>query len=156
MTRSGDRLARFAVRASSNISRVLSASQLGVTLASLGLGWIAEKTLAGIFEGLFEKLPFPIDAALSVTIAGIVAYTILTYLHVVLGELTPKAAALNHPERFAKWLAPPPPALGWVMSPFIWILNHSANAILHAFGQSTEKMHETVHSPEELRLLVEQ
>ena len=156
MVRSGDRLARIALRASSNISRVLSASQLGVTLASLGLGWIAEKTLAEIFEQAFARLPFAIEISLSVTIAGIVAYTVLTYLHVVLGELTPKAAALNHPERFATFLAPPLLLFGWVMSPFIWILNRSANAILHAFGQSTASMNETVHSPEELRLLVEQ
>jgi CBS domain containing-hemolysin-like protein len=156
MVRSGDRLARIALRASSNISRVLSASQLGVTLASLGLGWIAEKTLADIFEQAFARLPFAIEVSLSVTIAGIVAYTVLTYLHVVLGELTPKAAALNHPERFATFLAPPLLLFGWVMSPFIWVLNRSANGILHAFGQSTASMNETVHSPEELRLLVEQ
>lgn len=156
MVRSGDRLARVALRASSNISLVLSASQLGVTLASLGLGWIAEKTLAGIFEGLFTRLPFAIEVSLSVTLAGIIAYTVLTYMHVVLGELTPKAAALNHPERFAKWLAPPLLLFGWVMSPFIWVLNRSANAILRAMGQSTTGMNETVHSPEELRLLVEQ
>jgi len=156
MVRSGDRLARIALRATSNIGRVLSASQLGITLASLGLGWIAEETLAHIFEQAFERLPFAIEVSLSITIAAIVAYTVLTYLHVVLGELTPKAAALNHPERFAKWLAPPLLAFGWVMSPFIWVLNRSANAILHAFGQSTGAMHETVHSPEELRLLVEQ
>jgi len=156
MVRSGDRLARLALRATSNIGRVLSASQLGVTLASLGLGWIAEKTLAGIFEQAFARLPFAIEVSLSITLAGIVAYTVLTYLHVVLGELTPKAAALNHPERFAKWLAPPLLAFGWVMSPFIWVLNRSANRILQAFGQSTAAMNETVHSPEELRLLVEQ
>jgi CBS domain containing-hemolysin-like protein len=156
MVRSGDRLARIALRASSNISRVLSASQLGVTLASLGLGWIAEKTLADIFEQAFARLPFAVEVSLSVTIAGIVAYTILTYLHVVLGELTPKAAALNHPERFATFLAPPLLLFGWVMSPFIWVLNRSANGILHTLGQSTASMNETVHSPEELRLLVEQ
>jgi CBS domain containing-hemolysin-like protein len=156
MVRSGDRLARIALRASSNISRVLSASQLGVTLASLGLGWIAEQTLAEIFEGAFTHLPFAITVSLSVTLAGIVAYTVLTYMHVVIGELTPKAAALNHPEVFAKFLAPPLLLFGWVMSPFIWVLNRSANGILHAFGQSTASMNETVHSPEELRLLVEQ
>jgi CBS domain containing-hemolysin-like protein len=156
MVRSGDRLARIALRASSNISRVLSASQLGVTLASLGLGWIAEKTLADIFEGLFSRLPFAVEISMSVTLAGIIAYTVLTYLHVVLGELTPKAAALNHPERFATFLAPPLLFFGWVMSPFIWVLNRSANGILKAFGQNAASMNETVHSPEELRLLVEQ
>src|SRR5215211_1366993 len=81
MVRSGDRLARIALRASSNISRVLSASQLGVTLASLGLGWIAESTLAHIFESLFEQLPFALALSIRATIAGIVAYTLLTYLH---------------------------------------------------------------------------
>src|SRR6185369_14867467 len=156
MTRSGDRLARLALRATSNIGRVLSASQLGVTLASLGLGWIAEKTLAGIFEQAFARLPFAIEVSLSVTLAAIVAYTVLTYLHVVLGELTPKAAALNSPERFAKFLAPPLMFFAWVMSPFIWVLHRSANGLLKILGQPGAGSAEAVHSPEELRLLVEQ
>jgi CBS domain containing-hemolysin-like protein len=156
MVRGGDRLARIALRASSNISRVLSASQLGVTLASLGLGWIAESTLAHIFESLFEGLPFAIDISLRVTLAAVIAYTVLTYLHVVLGELTPKAAALNSPERFAKYMAPPLLLFAWIMSPFIWVLHRSANALLKVMGQPAAGSEETVHSPEELRLLVEQ
>ncbi|MEO5590180.1 MAG: hemolysin family protein [Gemmatimonadaceae bacterium] len=156
MVRGGDRLARIALRASSNISRVLSASQLGVTLASLGLGWIAESTLAHLFESLFVGLPFAIEVSLRVTLAGIVAYTVLTYLHVVLGELTPKAAALNSPERIAKYLAPPLLAFAWIMSPFIWVLHKSANRLLRVMGQPGAGAEESVHSPEELRLLVEQ
>src|SRR5512141_154704 len=156
MVRGGDRLARVALRASSNISRVLSASQLGVTLASLGLGWIAESTLAHIFETLFAGLPFAIELSLRITLAAIVAYTILTYLHVVLGELTPKAAALNSPEKFAKFLAPPLLLFAWIMSPFIWVLHRSANALLKLMGQPAAGSEEAVHSPEELRLLVEQ
>lgn len=156
MVRTGDRLARIALRASSNISRVLSASQLGVTLASLGLGWVAESTLAHIFEGLFESLPFAIELSLRVTLAGVIAYTVLAYLHVVLGELMPKAAALNAPERFAKYLAPPLLFFAWVMSPFIWILHRSANVLLRLLGQPAAGGDEAVHSPEELRLLVEQ
>jgi CBS domain containing-hemolysin-like protein len=156
MCRTGDRLSRIALRATSNISRVLSASQLGVTLASLGLGWIAESTLAHIFEGLFEGLPFEIEIGLRLTLASIIAYTVLTYLHVVLGELTPKAAALRSPERFAKYLAPPLMVFAWIMSPFIWVLHRSANRLLRVFGQPPSGSEETVHSPEELRLLVEQ
>ena len=156
MVRSGDRMARIALRASSNISRVLSASQLGVTLASLGLGWIAESTLAHVFEAMFEGLPFAIELSLRVTLAGVVAYTVLTYLHVVLGELTPKAAALNSPERVAKYLAPPLLLFAWIMSPFIWVLHRSANRLLKLFGQPAAGAEEAVHSPEELRLLVEQ
>ncbi len=156
MVRSGDKLSRIALRASSNISRVLSASQLGVTLASLALGWIAESTLAEIFEGLLGGLPIAIQLSVRVTLAGIVAYTVLTYLHVVLGELTPKAAALNNPEKVAKFLAPPLLLFAWIMSPFIWILYRSANALLRLMGQPSAGQAESVHSPEELRLLVEQ
>ena len=156
MVRSGDPLARIALRASSNISRVLSASQLGVTLASLGLGWIAESTLAHIFEGVFEGLAPGIEIGLRITLAGIIAYTVLTYLHVVLGELTPKAAALQAPERFAKFLAPPLMLFAWIMSPFIWVLHRSANQLLRIMGQQKAGSEEAVHSPEELRMLVEQ
>jgi CBS domain containing-hemolysin-like protein len=156
MVRGGDRLARIALRASSNISRVLSASQLGVTLASLGLGWIAEATLAHTFEALFAKLPFPVELSIRVTVAGVIAYTVLTYLHVVLGELTPKAAALNSPERFAKFLAPPLLLFAWLMNPFIWVLHRSANGLLGLLRQPRAGSNESVHSPEELRLLVEQ
>jgi CBS domain containing-hemolysin-like protein len=156
MTRTGDRLARIALKASSNISEVLSASQLGVTLSSLGLGWIAERTLASVFEGLFARLPIALEVSLSVTIAAVVAYTTVSYLHVVLGELTPKAAALHHPEKFARILAPPLLVFGWVMRPFIWTLKVSANRLLKLFGLTPAGMEESVHSPEELRLLVEQ
>jgi CBS domain containing-hemolysin-like protein len=156
MVRSGDKLSRIALRATSNISRVLSASQLGVTLASLALGWIAESTLARIFEGVIAGLPFAVEVSVRVTTAGIIAYTVLTYLHVVLGELTPKAAALNNPERVAKFLAPPLLFFAWVMSPFIWVLYRSANALLRLMGQPSAGQDESVHSPEELRLLVEQ
>lgn len=156
MVRSGDRLARIALKAASNISRVLSASQLGVTLASLALGWIAESTLAEMFEGMLSGLPAMVSVSARITIAGIIAYTVLTYLHVVLGELTPKAAALNNPERLAKYLAPPLILFAWVMSPFIWVLYRSANALLRLMGQPSAGQDESVHSPEELRLLVEQ
>jgi len=156
MVRSGDKLARIAVRATSNISRVLSASQLGVSLTSLGLGWIAEDTFAVLFAGMFDGLSPAVEVSLRVSLAGVVAFAILTYLHVVLGELTPKAAALNSPERIARLLAPPLVFFAWIMSPFTWVLHRSADALLRLTGQPAAGSEETVHSPEELRLLVEQ
>ena len=156
MVRSGDRLARFAVRASSNISRILSASQLGVTLASLGLGWVAESTVGEVFEHLFANLPFAIELSMRLTLAATVALIIVTYLHVVFGELVPKAAALNHPEALARWLAPPLLFFAWITTPFTYFLNKSSQAILHALGQEKAGSEEAVHSPEEIRLLVEQ
>ncbi len=156
MVRSGDRLARFAVRASSNISRILSASQLGVTLASLGLGWVAESTVGEVFEHLFANLPFAIELSMRLTLAATVALIIVTYLHVVFGELVPKAAALNHPEALARWLAPPLLFFAWITTPFTYFLNKSSQVILHALGQEKAGSEEAVHSPEEIRLLVEQ
>jgi CBS domain containing-hemolysin-like protein len=156
MTRSGDRLARFALRASSNISRILSASQLGVTLASLGLGWVAESTVGEIFANWFSYLPFAIEMSMRLTLGATVALIIVTYLHVVFGELTPKAAALNHPEALARWLAPPLLFFAWITTPFTFFLNKSSQVILGVLGQEKAGSDEAVHSPEEIRLLVEQ
>jgi CBS domain containing-hemolysin-like protein len=156
MTRSGDRLARFAVRASSNISRILSASQLGVTLASLGLGWVAESTVGDVFASMFENLPFEIEMSVRLTLGATLAIIVVTYLHVVFGELTPKAAALNHPETVAKWLAPPLLFFAWITTPFTYFLNKSSQVILRVLGQEKAGSEEAVHSPEEIRLLVEQ
>lgn len=156
MVRSGDRLARFALRAASNISRILSASQLGVTLASLGLGWVAESTVGDIFANMFGYLPFAIELPLRLTLGAALALVVVTYLHVVFGELTPKAAALNHPEGLARWLAPPLLFFAWITTPFTYFLNRSSQVILRLLGQEKAGSEEAVHSPEEIRLLVEQ
>ncbi|MDQ6769291.1 MAG: hemolysin family protein [Gemmatimonadota bacterium] len=156
MVRSGDRLARFAVRGSSNISRILSASQLGVTLASLGLGWVAESTVGEVFEHLFANLPFAVEVSMRLTLAATVALVLVTYLHVVFGELVPKAAALNHPEALARWLAPPLLLFAWFTTPVTYFINRSSQVILRMLGQEKAGSEEAVHSPEEIRLLVEQ
>ncbi|HLA91278.1 MAG TPA: hemolysin family protein [Gemmatimonadaceae bacterium] len=156
MVRAGDRIARYALSASGNLARVLSASQLGITAASLGLGWAAESTLGNAFEAFFAGLPWALEQSLRVTIGAIVALSVITYLHVVFGELAPRAVALNHPERFAKWLAPPLLAFAWLMTPFIAVLNASASTVLRVFGQRVDIGHEAVHSPDELRMLVDQ
>jgi CBS domain containing-hemolysin-like protein len=156
MVRAGDPIARFAFSASGNLARVLSASQLGITLASLGLGWTAESALGHSFAAFFASLPFPIEASLRASIGAMVALLLATYLQVVFGELAPRAVALNHPEQIAKWLAPPLLAFAWIASPFINVLNWSAGGVLHVFGQSSKIQREPVHSPDELRMLVEQ
>ncbi|MBX3173205.1 MAG: HlyC/CorC family transporter [Gemmatimonadaceae bacterium] len=157
MVRGGDQFARFALTATSrrNLTRVLSAGQLGITLASLGLGWVAEGALGHFLEGWFEGLPLPLEPAVRIGIGAAVAITIVTYLHVVFGELAPRALSLNYPEHFAKWLAPPILAFTWVTWPFIWLLNGSSNLLLRAFGQHEVSEEEAPHSPEEIRLLVE-
>lgn len=158
MVRAGDPFARFAVTATSraNLTRVLSAGQLGITLASLGLGWVAEASLGETLEHWFVALPLPLEVSVRVGIAAGIALTVVTYLHVVLGELAPRALSLNHPEVFAKWLAPPILAFAWVMRPFIFVLDGSSHWLLRALGQRNVTEEETPHSSEELRLLVEQ
>ena len=156
MVRAGDPIARFALGASGNLARVLSASQLGITLTSLGLGWAAESTFGHFFVAALSRLPLVVEQSLRVSIGAIVALLVVSYLHVVFGELAPKWAALRHPERFAKWLAPPLLAFAWLVAPFTWVLNRSAALVLLAFGQRAAFSGEPVHSPDELRMLVEQ
>ncbi len=153
----GDRLAAIAVRATSNIPSLLSASQLGVTLASLGLGWVAQSVVAVPLATALASLPITMQFAVRETIAGAVALAGVTYFTVMFGELAPKSAALLHPEELARWLVPPLVAWAWITTPFTVLLNRSAQAVLRLAGaEGTPSAEDSVHSPEELRLLVEQ
>ena len=156
MARSGDAKARLALRATGSLPRLLSASQLGITLASLALGWVAESTLGEGLAQWFGTLPIVVEQSLRVSIGAIVALASVTYLHVVFGELAPRAVALNHPEQFARWLAPPLMVFAWLVTPFIAVLNRSSQGVLKVFGQRGDVLDEPVHSPDELRLIVEQ
>jgi CBS domain containing-hemolysin-like protein len=156
MVRGGDTLARFALRATGNLGRMLSASQLGITLASLGLGWVAEQTIGELFRELLAGLPIGLEVSVRVTIGAAIALMVITYLHVVFGELAPRATALNHPERVARLLAPALMVFATLVTPFIYVLNRSSQVVLHIFGQPPMLRDEPVHSPEELRMLVEQ
>jgi len=154
IARTGDWKARLALRASGNLARVYSASQLGVTLASLGLGALAESALAGVFARQLAQLPFFIEISLRIGIGAAIALTIVTFLHVVFGELAPRGVALAHPEDVARWLTPPLLAFAWLVTPFTSLLNRSSQVVLRTFGLRSAR--ENVHSAEELRMLVEQ
>src|SRR5688572_3462456 len=156
MARNGDTKASLALRATGSLPRLLSASQLGITLASLALGWVAESTLGEGLARWFESLPVAVEQSLRVSVGAIVALASVTYLHVVFGELAPRAVALNHPEQLARWLAPPLMVFAWLVTPFIAVLNRSSQAVLSVFGQRGDVLDEPVHSPDELRLIVEQ
>ncbi len=154
IARTGDWKARLAMRASGNLARVYSASQLGVTLASLGLGALAESALGGMFASELARLPFFIEVSLRVGVGAAIALTIVTFLHVVFGELAPRGVALAHPEDVARWLTPPLLGFAWLMTPFTNLLTRSSQVVLRAFGLRATR--ENVHSAEELRMLVEQ
>jgi CBS domain containing-hemolysin-like protein len=153
----GDRLAHFAMRAIDNLDRFISATQLGITIATITLGWVGEPVLAALIDavlGLFGILPAP--GAVH-TAAGIaVAFAVITFLHVVFGELAPKTVALIMPERVSGVVAPPLMLFARLMAPFIALLNGTANAFLRLFGIKPMSESRHVHSPEELRMLVMQ
>jgi CBS domain containing-hemolysin-like protein len=156
LARGGDGLAALALRATKQIPLVLSACQTGVTLCGLGLGWVAEDALMSGLAGWLSGLPIGISVSLRVTIATIIAFLVVTFITVVFGELTPKNVALNNPERWARYLIPPLLAFAWVTKPFTWLLNRSSQMVLRLLNQKPMESEESVHSPEELRMLVEQ
>jgi CBS domain containing-hemolysin-like protein len=156
MVRRGDPFAKLALRAVDNLSRMLSASQLGITLASLGLGYVAEASLEPTIHGWLEHLPWAIETGVRGSIVVGVALTIATYLHVVLGELYPRALALNYPETFAKWLAPPLLLFTWVFTPLIFAFDRSNRVLLRLTRQNPNVREDQVHEVDEIRLILEQ
>ena len=155
MIAKGDRGARTVQTALQNLDRYVAATQLGVTVASLALGWIGEPVLAQMFDRLFRMIGLnPSPTALHVA-AVPVAFFILTFFHIVLGELAPKSIALTSPEKTARAVVRPLLVFSRVMSPFIWVFNGAANSLLRIFGVEPINDPEG-HSPDEIRFLVMQ
>jgi CBS domain containing-hemolysin-like protein len=128
----GEARAGRAAKAIGQLSFMLSAAQLGITMASLLLGFVAEPALARLLEGPLHDLGLP--SATSHTIAFAVALTIVVFLHMVIGEMVPKNIAIAEPDRTALWLAGPMFGYAAVFRPLIRLLNGSANLILRALG----------------------
>jgi CBS domain containing-hemolysin-like protein len=158
MADDGNALARLSLRARDNINNYLAATQLGITIASIGLGFLGEPLLASLLEPLFDDI-FGEEMAgvASHTVAVILAFALITALHIVLGELTPKSLALFRPERVSLVTVPPTEAFRIVFWPAIWLLNGLANAVLRPFGiTAAEGGSHSVHTAEEISLLVSQ
>jgi magnesium and cobalt exporter, CNNM family len=156
MIRRGDRRAATARAVMQNITRYISGTQLGITLTSLGLGWIGEPALAEPIAHWFTAFPPALAAVATHGVAVSLAFIGITYLHVVLGELVPKSLALLYPESLGRWLASPLTLFTAVTNPFIWLLNNSATGLTRLFGARPMSERERVHSPEEILMLVEQ
>ena len=152
----GDGKAIRALKALQHLDRYISATQLGITLASLGLGWIGEPALAHLFEGLFGGAPGLLAPLATHGAAVAAAFTIITTAHIILGELVPKALALLHPEEVSRWVVLPLIGFAWLMHYPISILNGTANLLLRLVGIRAAGEHDRLHSPEEIRMLVEQ
>lgn len=163
MAGAGDSKAARVQYAQEHLDRYISGTQLGITLASLALGWIGEPALASLIDRAFaavgiggREAPGVVSAAAHSGAAIAVAFAIITFLHIVLGELAPKSLALARPEGVSRQITLPLVWFSRAMSPFISVLNGAGNAILKPFGIRPASEGEHVHSPEELRLLVMQ
>lgn len=143
--------ARTVLKIQKRLDEFLPAVQLGVTLASLGLGWVGEGTLAAIFQPWMTSIP--LGHLYAHGFAAAVAFIVITYMHVLLGEIVPKSLALQRGERVALAVAGPMDFFMTLARPFLLIMNKSANLVLRGFG--SRLMREGgVHSPEELKLIV--
>lgn len=151
LVQQGHRRAGIARRLTTNLDAYLSACQLGITLASLGLGWIGEPTIAKWLEHTFRG---SIPESLLHPIAFAIAFSIITVLHIVLGELMPKSLAIRKSEGVTLMTAWPLHLFYIVMYPGIWLLNGTANRLLRIFGIEPASETEPAHSEEEIRMLV--
>ena len=157
LAQNGDRGAKAVKGALGNLDRYISATQLGITLASLALGWVGEPVLAGLVDHGFQKLGWEIPTTVVHSGAALaIAFGIITFLHIVIGELAPKSIALAKPESVSKFVARPLRVFSTLVYPGIWFLNGAAGALLRVFGIQPASERDEVHSPDELRLLVMQ
>lgn len=134
----------------SHLDAYLSACQLGITLASLGLGWIGEPAFAKLIEPALLALGVA-SPPLTHAVAFAVAFGLISFLHIVLGELAPKSIAIRRPEPVSLWAAIPLFLFYWLMYPFIWLLNGSANVLLRWMGVDLARESEDAHSLAELK-----
>lgn len=144
---------RMLMRVHGHLDAYLSACQLGITLASLGLGWIGEPAFARLLEPIFAALGID-KPELIHGISFFIAFVSISFLHIVVGELAPKSFAIRKPEVVAMWTAPPLFGFYWLMYPAIWLLNHSANALLRGIGLGGDTNHEAHYSVDELKLIL--
>jgi CBS domain containing-hemolysin-like protein len=158
--RGGDRRAKFVSEALDHPDDFISAAQLGITVASIAIGYIAEDSIHALILPYLTKIHFSIPF-INASITGHIISTfltllIVTYLHVVLGEQVPKMVAIQKAEPIALWTTRPTQIVGLVFRPFIKIMSGSASGIMRMMGLEPTGVHSVAHSPEEIRMLVEQ
>lgn len=151
----GNSAAKSVQRSQTDLNRYLSATQLGITIASLALGWIGEGTVASVLEPFLIQIPALSSPAAVHTVSAGVAFGLITYLHIVLGELAPKSIAILYPEKTALWISRPNEIFFTVFSPLLSVLNWSSNVVLKTIGiRDAVNTHSNPIGPEELQLMI--
>ncbi|MBC7573496.1 MAG: HlyC/CorC family transporter, partial [Herminiimonas sp.] len=144
---------RILLKVHSQLDAYLSACQLGITLASLALGWIGEPAFARLLVPVFGWVGINAPELIH-GISFAFAFFTISFLHIVLGELAPKTIAIRYPERVGLWTATPLYGFYWGMYPIIWVLNSSANWVLRMAGLGEAHGHDAHYSAAELKLIL--
>lgn len=153
----GNRLAALVGRAMGDLNNYLAACQLGITMASIALGFVGEPLVADLLQPAFEGLIGEEAAGVAAhTVAVVIAFALITALHIVFGEQVPKVLALGSPERISFLTSPPTEAFRYAFWPAIWVLNRVSNAVLKPFGMRALGGAHSAMTPEEINLLVAQ
>ncbi len=152
----GNRTAKIIQTQLEHLDTYIAATQLGITLASLALGWIGEPSLAHLIEPLFAWIGGTAAEALTHTLAIVISFTIITAGHIILGELVPKSIALQRTEGAVFFVSRPLQLFARIFRPFIVLMNSIGNAVVRLFGLQETSEHANVHSAEELEMLVVQ
>ncbi|WP_371822826.1 hemolysin family protein [Cohnella sp. LGH] len=154
LVQEGHKRATAASHLIGHLDAYLSACQLGITLTSLGLGWIGEPAIARMLEPMFQAVH--LNENLVHPLSFIIGFSFITVLHIVLGELMPKSVAIRKAETITLLTAGPMIFFRKVMSPFIWLLNGTAGMLLKPFGIDVKEDTSTAHTEEEIRILVQE
>lgn len=155
LAKSGNRFARVAEKLIGDLDQTIAATQLGITVASLLVGWIGEETLADVFMNFLHFLPPTIATVTSHSIAVACAFIFITLMHVVLGELIPKSVAIQFPNRTALYISQPMRIVLILFKPFVWVLNGIGNFGLRLVGLPPAKGHQMVHTVDELKMVID-
>ncbi len=155
MAREGSRSAKMAEHILDHLNTYLSATQLGITLASLALGWFGEETVTALIMPFFNHFEFGFTDVTIHKIALGISFLVVTFMHIVFGEIAPKALGIKMPEQIIVFVAPLLRVFYLVFKPFIFVLNASANILLRIIGIDPNELEEG-HSAEELKLLIKQ
>lgn len=152
--REGNKMAKIAQSMVAHLDGYLSATQLGITLASLGLGWIGESVVAQLVINSLEFVGISLNPETAHSIALPLSFALITFLHIVFGELAPKSLAIQYSEQVALGLSFPLRVFYVLFKPFIWVLNNFANMMLRMIGVKPPSEGSEMHSPEELKYLI--
>lgn len=157
LVKKGKRRAKLVQKALENLDTYISATQLGITLSSLALGWIGEPAIAHFLEPFFH--PFLTSQTAFITshgVAFLIAFSIITFLHIVLGELAPKTIALQKSEATSLWIIAPLTFFATIFKPFIWFLNQTGIFVVKLLGFATPSEHQDIHSEDEIKMILAQ